>query len=192
MCCAVDDPVPYNAEKSFAKKGKVTKGLANALTICRIVLSLALLVPDAFTLPFFVIYALAGLTDMLDGCVARRTGTESELGARLDSIADLMLVIVCLVKMLPAIAAPTWLWIWVAVIVLVKLANAISGLVVERRLVMPHTAANKAAGLTVFLVPFAIPRVGIAMPGIVACAVATVAAVQEGHLIRTGRAESLA
>ena len=70
------------------------------------------------------------------------------------------------------------------------MANALSGLVVEKRLVMPHTRANKVAGLAVFLAPFAIPLFGITVPATVACAVATFAAVQEGHHIRTGRAES--
>lgn len=168
------------------------KGLANALTICRIALSVALLIPAAFSPAFFAIYALAGVTDMLDGYVARRTGTESDLGARLDSVADLALVVVCLAKILPAIAVPMWLWIWVGAIALVKVVNAVSGLVVEKRLVMPHTTANKVAGLVVFLVPFAMPLVGVTIPAIIACTIATFAAVQEGHLIRTGKAESSA
>lgn len=160
--------------------------MANALTICRIVLCVALLITEAFSPTFFLVYALAGLTDMLDGYVARRTNSESELGARLDSIADLVLVVVCLVKLLPAIDVPIWLWAWVAAIVLLKVVNVASGIVVEKRLVMPHTIANKAAGLVVFLVPFAIPLFGITSPAVIACAVATFAAIQEGHLIRTG------
>ena len=160
--------------------------MANALTICRIVLCAALLITEAFSPTFFLVYALAGLTDMLDGYVARRANSESELGARLDSIADLVLVVVCLVKLLPAIDVPAWLWAWVAAIALVKVVNVASGLVVEKRLVMPHTIANKAAGLVVFLVPFAIPLFGITAPAVIACAVASFAAVQEGHLIRSG------
>ena len=165
------------------------KGLANALTICRIALSIVLLTPAAFTPSFFALYAFAGVTDMFDGYVARRMAAESELGAKLDSIADLVLVVVCLVKILPAIAVPAWLWIWAVVIVLVKVTNTISGFMIEERLVMPHTMANKVAGLAVFLVPFAIPLVGITVPAIVACVIATFAAVQEGHFIRTGKAE---
>lgn len=157
--------------------------LANALTICRIVFSIALLIPAAFSPAFFVLYALAGVTDMLDGYVARRTGTESEFGARLDSVADLTLAVVCLVKILPAIAVPTWLWVWVGAIVLVKVANVVGGLVVERHLVMPHTTANKVAGFVVFLVPFAIPLFGITIPAIIACVIATFAAVQEGRYV---------
>lgn len=99
-------------------------------------------------------------------------------------------VVVCLVKILPAIAVPTWLWAWAAGIVLVKMANAISGFAVEGHLVMPHTAANKVVGLVVFLVPFAIPLVGVTTPAIIVCDIATFAAVQEGHFIRTGRSSA--
>lgn len=160
--------------------------MANSLTICRIVLCVVLLITDAFSPAFFLAYALAGLTDMLDGYVARKTNSASELGTRLDSIADLVLVIVCLEKLLPAIDVPIWLRAWVAAIAIVKVVNMASGLVVERRLVMPHTVANKVAGLVAFLVPFAIPLFGITAPSTIACTVATFAAVQEGHLIRTG------
>ncbi len=160
--------------------------MANSLTICRIVLCVVLLITDAFSPAFFLAYALAGLTDMLDGYVARKTNSASELGTRLDSIADLVLVIVCLEKLLPAIDVPIWLWAWVAAIAIVKVVNMASGLVVERRLVMPHTVANKVAGLVAFLVPLAIPLLGVVSPAIIACVVATFAAIQEGHLIRTG------
>lgn len=160
--------------------------MANSLTICRIVLCVALLITDAFSPAFFLAYALAGLTDMLDGYVARKTNSASELGARLDSIADLVLVIVCLVKLLPAIDVPKWLRAWVAAIAIVKVVNMASGLVVERRLVMHHTVANKMAGFATFLVPLAIPLLGVVSPAIIACVVATFAAIQEGHLIRTG------
>ena len=164
--------------------------MANALTICRIALSLALLLPPAFSPVFLALYAVAGATDMADGFVARRTGTESELGARLDSIADLALVAVCLLKILPATTVPIWLWVWVALIIMAKMANVIRGFVMEKRLVLPHTIANKVAGIAVFLVPFALPFLDIAVPAIPACAIATFAAVQEGHIIRTGRAGS--
>lgn len=164
--------------------------MANALTIIRIILSLVLLVPPALSPGFLALYAVTGATDMVDGFIARRTNTESELGARLDSIADLILVVVCLVKILPAITVPIWLWIWVALIILVKVVNVISGFVMEKRLILPHTIANKVAGVAVFLVPFALPFMDIAIPAIPACAIATFAAIQEGHFVRTGRAES--
>lgn len=168
-------------------KGEKT-ALANAITTARIILSLALLVPPALSPAFLALYAIAGATDMLDGFVARRTNTASDLGARLDSIADLVFAVVCLARILPEIAAPTWLWVWVALIALVKAVNVASGYVVERRLLMPHTIANKVAGFVVYLVPFFLPLVGVVISAIPACAVATFSAIQEGHFIRTGGA----
>ena len=164
-------------------RGELT--MANALSMLRIILSVALLAPPALSPTFLALYATAGLTDMLDGFVARRTKTESELGARLDSAADLTLAVICLAKVLPATAVPVWLWVWVAVIAAVRMVNVASGLVMGKRLIMLHTAANKAAGFVAFLVPFAIPTFGIVSPSIPACVLATFAAVQEGHLIRT-------
>ena len=161
--------------------------LANALSALRIILSVALLAPPALSPTFLALYAAAGLTDMLDGFVARQTKTETELGAKLDSIADLTLAVICLAKILPTVAAPAWLWAWVVAIAVVKVANVVSGLVMGRRLVMPHTVVNKVAGFVAFLVLFAIPTFGVVAPSVPACVVATFAAVQEGHLIRTGQ-----
>ena len=164
-------------------------GMADALSALRIILSVVLLAPPALSPTFLALYGTAGLTDMLDGFVARLTKTESEFGAKLDSAADLTFTVVSLAKILPTVAAPAWLWAWVAAIAAVKVANVVNGLVIGKRLIMPHTTANKAAGFVVFLVPFAIPLVGITVPAIVACVIATFAAVQEGHFIRTGKAE---
>ena len=166
-------------------RGKLT--MANALSTMRVILSVALLAPQALSPAFLALYAAASLTDMLDGFVARRTKTESEFGAKLDSAADLALAVVCLAKILPAVAVPAWLWAWVAAIAAVRAANVAGGLVLGKRLVMLHTTANKAAGLVAFLVPFAIPTFGVVAPSIPACVLATFAAVQEGHLIRTGQ-----
>jgi len=161
--------------------------IPNALSALRIVLSVALLALQAPSPSFLALYATAGLTDMLDGFVARRTKMESEFGAKIDSAADLALAVICLAKILLAMAVPAWLWAWVAAIAVVRAANAVSGLAMGKRLVMLHTTANKAAGLVAFLVPFAIPAFGIVAPSIPACVLATFAAVQEGHLIGTGQ-----
>ena len=40
---------------------------------------------------------------MFDGFVVRKTDTVSKFGARLDTIADFVFVIVCLIKLLPTL-----------------------------------------------------------------------------------------
>ena len=48
------------------------KRIPNLLSASRIVLCLPLLLVDAMTLPFWVLYLIAGTTDILDGFLARR------------------------------------------------------------------------------------------------------------------------
>ncbi len=49
-----------------------------------------------------VLYAIAGITDWLDGWLARRWNQTSKFGAFLDPVADKLLVAVCLVMLLRA------------------------------------------------------------------------------------------
>ena len=50
---------------------------------------------------FFAIYALTGLTDVLDGWIARKMGSASQFGAKLDSVADLIFYAVMLIMIFP-------------------------------------------------------------------------------------------
>ena len=135
---------------------------------------------------FWALYLLCGLSDVLDGAVARWAGTESRLGERLDTIADIIFVAVWIVLFIPAIDVGRWLWIWTGVIVLIKVVNVISGLAMKKGFVAKHTLANKATGILLFLLPMVILLGVIKVPYIVlVCLLATFAAIQEGHLIRT-------
>ncbi|MBO6094368.1 MAG: CDP-alcohol phosphatidyltransferase family protein, partial [Oscillospiraceae bacterium] len=70
--------------------------MANIITFFRITAGIALFFCPMFSPAFYVLYIVAGLSDMLDGFVARKTDTVSEFGSRLDTIADFVLVAVCL------------------------------------------------------------------------------------------------
>jgi CDP-diacylglycerol--glycerol-3-phosphate 3-phosphatidyltransferase len=119
------------------------KSVANILSASRIVLSFVLLPLKVFSIPFYILYAICALTDILDGFAARKTQSESEFGAKLDSISDTVFVAVCMIKLLTVIEIKIWLWIWIALIAAIKLVNIISGYVAEKKLVMLHTIANK-------------------------------------------------
>lgn len=163
--------------------------MANSITFFRILLSLLMLFFPALSPGFYGLYLAAGLSDMLDGFIARRTNTASPLGARLDSIADMVFLSVCLVKLLPVLVLPGWLWVWVGLIALVRLSNILSGFVCRGKLVLLHTRANKLTGALLFLLPLCLNTLGISYAALPLCAVASFAAVQEGHFIRTGRDE---
>ena len=159
--------------------------IPNLLSMSRIALCLPLLLVDAMTLPFWVLYLIAGVTDMLDGFLARRWGLESKFGARLDSLADFVFVLAVGYKLFPFLKLPTALWMMTGLIAMVKIVNAISMYVVKRRIDFLHTKANKLTGFFLFVGLMAIGQsYFIPVAWVVAC-IALFAAIQEGHFIRS-------
>ena len=157
--------------------------MANIITCSRILLSIALLFFPAFSPAFYALYLAAGITDMIDGTVARKIGKASEFGARLDSIADIVFVVVCLVKLIPVINIPVWLYVWIGIIALIRIINIVSGFIIQKSVVMLHTIMNKVTGFLLFLLPLTMPFVKIKYTAIPVCTVATFAAIQEGYFI---------
>ncbi|MBQ2991505.1 MAG: CDP-alcohol phosphatidyltransferase family protein [Clostridia bacterium] len=165
----------------------MTKHLANILTGCRIFGSILLLFFPAFSFGFFIIYLLCGFSDMIDGAIARKTNSTSKFGSQLDTIADLVFVVVSSFKVLPVIHIPQWLWIWGSVIAFIKISNIIWGYVSKKQFISLHTIMNKATGLLLFLLPLAIPFVELKYIAIVVCSIAALSAVQEGFYVITDR-----
>lgn len=161
--------------------------MANIITCIRIVLSAALLFCPPLSPAFYALYLAAGFSDMIDGAVARKTGTVSELGSRLDTIADIVFTAVCLIKLLPVLEIPTWLYTWIAVIAVIKLLNIAVGYVKQKKLAAVHSVINKVTGGLLFLFPLTLTWIDLKYSAAAVCAVAAVAAVHEGYLIQTGK-----
>ena len=159
------------------------KQIPNILSALRLLGAVCLLLSDPAGAAFWVIYGLCGVSDMVDGYLARRMHAESKTGAVLDSMADICFVACCAIRLLPVLQVPTWLWTWAGLIVIIKIINQISALVVHKCICFPHTKANKLTGLLLFM---AVPMVfWSVVPLAIVAGVATNAAVQEGHFIRT-------
>ena len=58
-----------------------------------------------------------------------------------------------------------------------------------KQFVSVHTVANKITGLLMFVLPLTMTVVELRYSALVVCVVATFAAIQEGHFIRTGKVE---
>ena len=160
------------------------KRIPNFLSASRIALCLPLLLVDAMTIPFWVLYVITGLTDMLDGFLARRCGGESKFGARLDSWADLLFVLAVGCKLFPWLKLPTALWMMIALIALVKNVNAIISYVVKHRIEFLHTKANKITGFLLFIGMMTIGQSYFVSVAWVVVCIALIAAIQEGLFIR--------
>ena len=162
-------------------RGRLT---VNLLSATRIALCLPLLLVDAMTLPFWVLYLIAGVTDMLDGFLARRWGVESHFGARLDSVADFVFVLAVGYKLFPLLKLPATLWIMIGLIALVKASNAVSAYIIRHRIVFLHTKANKLTGFLLFIGMMTLGQsYFVPVAWTIAC-IALFAAIQEGHYIR--------
>lgn len=154
---------------------------ANAITAFRIIGTICLLFTKPFTKIFYIIYTLSGISDIFDGFVARLTKTSSAFGAMLDSIADLVLYAVMVLKIFPALfdTLPVWIWYAVTIVVAIRIASYMAAAVKYKRFASLHTKLNKITGFLVFMIPYMI-KMPIATPYCVtACSVSAVSSLEE-------------
>ena len=163
------------------------KNTANIITIGRIIGSAVLIFVQTFSVWFYIVYIFCGLTDIADGAVARLTGTQSKLGSVLDSIADIVFAVVCLIKLLPCITLFAWQWLLILIIALIRIANIVAGIIISGKAVFLHTIANKITGLCLFILVFTLNTDYWDYAVIIVCAAAAFASIQEGLLILKGR-----
>ena len=155
------------------------KYIANIITGSRVAFSLPLLFISLSSVWFYILYLFCGLSDMLDGTIARKTNTVSSIGSKLDTIADFVFMAVCAVKLLSVINISIWMWIWIVIIAIIKTANIVLGFVCRKEFVALHTVLNKATGLLLFLLPFTLLFIEPKYNFAVVCAIASISAIQE-------------
>ena len=86
--------------------------LPNQLTAARFVLGVILfaLIEYALWIPCILIFALAALTDWLDGYLARKQGLTSTLGRNLDPLVDKVLICGAFIFLIPATGSGVYAW----------------------------------------------------------------------------------
>ena len=159
------------------------KHIANIVTGCRIFGSVLMLLAPAFSAEFYILYIICGFSDMIDGTIARKTNSASELGSKIDTTADFAFVTVSLIKILPIVQIPVWLWIWGIAIAIIKMGNIIWGFTSKRQFIALHTIMNRITGLLLFLLPLTFSFIELKYSVIVVCSIATFAAIQESWYI---------
>ena len=154
---------------------------ADAVTFCRIAGTLLLVFLRPLSMGFFWVYALTGLTDVLDGWIARKTKTASDFGARLDSIADLLFYTVMLLRVFPILWSTLPMDIWYAVAAILVLRLSAYGIAAAkyRRFASLHTYLNKVTGGAVFLIPFLLVTEYAAVYCRITCAIAAIGTLEE-------------
>jgi CDP-diacylglycerol--glycerol-3-phosphate 3-phosphatidyltransferase len=153
--------------------------IANALTVSRIFLSILLLFLKPLQSTFLAVYAVCGVTDALDGFAARKTNTQSKLGARLDSLADFIMIAAIIISLYPVIHLPQGSIVWILAIAAIRVAAAIVSWVKHRTFASVHTYLNKLTGFLIFLFPFLIPVLAALVPVWIVCGTASLSALEE-------------
>ena len=164
--------------------------MANIITGIRLICAVGLIVCSPFSSWFYAVYLLGGISDVLDGFLARRLKTETAFGAKFDTVADMVFAVVVILKVVLTIDIPLWLIVWIGGIAVIKCFNIVLGFVLHKRFVAEHTVLNKLCGGLLFAIPLGIgwlPHLPLAILILLTCAAATVAAVQEGQYIRKGQ-----
>jgi cardiolipin synthase len=128
---------------------------ANQLTLLRM-----LLIPAFVILVLYghlgwalVVFTTAGITDALDGLIARRSGQYSSLGAWLDPMADkLLLVTTFVVLAMPGLNLANRLPVWLTVLIIsrdvvIVSTVAIVNLAIGRRTFRPSMYGKVATGI---------------------------------------------
>lgn len=133
---------------------KVT--LPNCITSVRILGSIIMIFTAPLSLAFFLIYSLCGLSDALDGWVARRTNRITDFGSKLDSIADLIFYVIMVAKILRILwkLVPAWFWYVLGAILVVRVVSYTTAALKFHRFASLHTRMNKISGLLVFATPY--------------------------------------
>ncbi len=156
---------------------------ANCLTGFRLLGAVALIFLEPLSLPFYIIYTLCGVSDALDGPVARYTETAGDFGARLDSVADITFYAVMLLRLLPILwfdkILPMWCWSWAVGILVFRIGIYLFAFLKFHRFPSLHTMLNKLTSFILFLSVYLIRTSFVTAYFVLFGTVATLAGVEE-------------
>ena len=134
------------------KEGITINYLPNLLSIARIALAGLLLINQQ---PLFsVCYLICGLTDVLDGFIARNYRLQTTLGSKLDSLGDFVFWSIVLFLYIKTKIYPDWIIYGIVLVVSIRFLNLILTKVKFAQWGMLHTLSNKMTGLALFLLCF--------------------------------------
>ncbi|MFT4143518.1 MAG: CDP-alcohol phosphatidyltransferase family protein [Mobilitalea sp.] len=155
------------------------KNVPNLITIARILGTMFLLIIKPFSQLFLIVYFLCGVTDVVDGVIARKFNLVSKKGQILDSIADCFMITVLLLLVILNFNLPLWSLFWVVIIAIIRLSSLIVGFIRYRQLAFLHTYANKTTGFVLFCYPFLYVGLGFNQATILVSIIASISAIEE-------------
>lgn len=139
----------------------VKKHIANIITITRIIGTIFMLFFEVSGPGFYIAYIYAGLSDVLDGFIARKLKIESDFGKKLDSISDLLFFSTMMFKIWPYLVKylPTYIWVIIWVTLAIRICIYVYVSIKYHTLLSSHSILNKITGMLMFVLPFTLKKV---------------------------------
>ena len=150
-----------------------------SITIIRIIGAIYLLFVEPLSILFYAIYSICGISDILDGYIARKTNTVSKTGAVLDSLADLIFIAIMLIIIIPIISWELWLPCWIVAIAIIRFVSL--GICYKKyhAVAFLHTYTNKITGLALFIFPLFYHVADLTITATILCGIASISALEE-------------
>ncbi len=132
------------------------KLLPNFVSTIRILGAFTILFIEPLSLGFFIVYSVCGISDVLDGFLARIFQAQSKVGSALDSISDLVFYSVMAIVIFPTLFELLSIgnWIVIGIPVLFQIVGYILCAIKFKKFSSVHTYANKFLSFLVFAFPF--------------------------------------
>lgn len=132
--------------------------LPNTLTLTRIILTFPivfLLLKQSFLLAF-ILFLIAGITDGLDGFIAKKFKYQTQLGSILDPLADKLLLVSSFLALFIVGLIPWWLLITIVIRDIIIIAGTVgfyyAGGLKQKRLLTPSNLSKLNTVLQISLV----------------------------------------
>lgn len=157
------------------------KNIPNCITSIRLLGAAALFFIKPFTMLFYVIYTVCGVTDVLDGMAARKLNASSEFGSFLDSVSDLVFYSAMLLHVIPYLwkRVPVGIWYAVGVIIVLRVISYTLAGIKYHRFASLHTYGNKITGFYMFALPYSILLFHQTAVCVTGCTLAMLSTVEE-------------
>jgi CDP-diacylglycerol--glycerol-3-phosphate 3-phosphatidyltransferase len=134
---------------------------------------------EPFSVVFWICYLFGGLSDLMDGVVAKKLHQQSAAGAKFDSVADLIFAASILIVVIKSISIPAWVWLCIIFIGSLRIIGYGIGYYKFHTFSAVHTYMNKAVGFLIFAFPLLYALIGFNIAVIVVCSASFMSSVEE-------------
>lgn len=159
--------------------------IPNIITSIRIVGSFIMMFTPTLSNGFYFVYTISGISDVLDGFIARKTNTTSEFGRKLDSVADLLFFTTMMIKIMPYLLEllPTTTWMIINIALVIRIILYVYFGLIKHKFLSNHTITNKLTGLMMFFVPYLLKTKIFGIYAFITSSIALLSAIYEIILI---------